>query len=94
MKKPCFGPFWVYFPNFGGKKYFPENAALSRTTSHWILAPCQNVEKIKYTIPRKHPDRRKDGRKDGQTLFYRTLPAIDGGPKSTFKKLETLYLID
>ena len=25
-------------------------------------------------------DRRKDGRKDGQTLFYRTLPAKDGGP--------------
>ena len=30
---------------------------------------------------RKSPDRRKDGRKDGQTIFYRTLPATAGGSK-------------
>ena len=27
----------------------------------------------------------KDGRTDGQTLFYRTLPATTGGPKSSIK---------
>ena len=26
-------------------------------------------------------DGRKDGQKDGETLFYRTLPANAGGPK-------------
>ena len=35
------------------------------------------------TIPRKYLDRRMDGRmKDGQTLFYRTLPATAGGLKT------------
>ena len=30
---------------------------------------------------RKRLDRQKDGRKDGHTLFYRTLPATAGGQK-------------
>ena len=80
-----FGPI---LPVLGAKKIFPENPALSRTTSHGILASCQNFEKIKDTILRKHLDRGKDGRKDGQnngqkdgqTLFYRTLPATAEGP--------------
>ena len=66
LKKPCF---WHIFPIFGAKKIFLENPALSRTTSYGFLAPCQNLEKVNYTIQRKRPD----GRTDGQNLFYRTL---------------------
>ena len=53
------------FPIFGAKNIFPENPALSRTTLYGFLASCQNLEKTNDTIPRKRPDRRKDG----QTLF-------------------------
>ena len=71
FKKPCFGSFLVHFPQFWGQKiFFPGNSALPRTTSCRFLAPCQNLEKTNDTIPWKCPDRRKDG----QTLFHRTLP--------------------
>ena len=73
--------FWSIFPIFGAKKNFLENLALPHTTSYGFLAPCQNLEKTNDAIPRKHPDRRKDG----QTLFYRTLPAAARGPKSKTK---------
>ena len=68
---------------------FLENLALSRTTSHGFLASCQNFEKTNDTIPRKLPDRRKDG----QTLFHRTLMANAGGPKiaKTWKHQNFLY---
>ena len=92
LKKPCF---WPIFPILGAKKIFPENPALSCKTSHGILAPCQNLEKINNTSPRKRlnrwEDRRTEGQKEGwkdgqtQTLFYRTLPATAGGPKSSIK---------
>ena len=58
--------FGSIFPIFEAKKIFPEIPALSHTTSYGFLAPCQNLEKIDYTIPRKCPDRRKDGWKDGR----------------------------
>ena len=61
LKKSCF---WPIFPILGVKNFFLENLALSRTTSHGILAPCQNLEKVNDTIPRKCPDRWKDGRTD------------------------------
>ena len=77
------------FPILEAKKILPENLALSRTTSHGILAPRQNLEKISDTILTKRPDRRKDGRMNGRTdrmtLFYWTLPATAGGPKSSTK---------
>ena len=69
-----------FWPNFD-QNIFPENSALSRTTSYRFLVPWQNLGKTNDTIPRKCPDRQKDGQKDGQTLFYRTLPATAGGPK-------------
>ena len=53
--------FLVHFPNFGGKIFFPENPALSCTTSYGFLAPCQNLVKINDVIPRRCPDR-QDGR--------------------------------
>ena len=56
---------------------------LSHTTSHGILAPCQISEKTNDTIPRKHLDRRMDGRvegqKDKQTFFigpFRLTPGV------------------
>ena len=75
LKKPCFCPI---FPIFGAKKFFPKNPALSRTTSHGILAPCQNLEKINDTIPRKRPERRKDGRMDRHYFIgtFRLLPGV------------------
>ena len=77
FKKPCF---WAHFRNifpiFGAKIFFLENLALSGLTSFGFLAPCQNFEKTNDTIPKKGPGRRKDG----QTLFHRTLPATAGDP--------------
>ena len=75
LKKPSFCPI---FPIFWAKKIFPKNPALSSTTSHGILAPCQNLEKINDTIPRKRPERRKDGRMDGHYFIgtFRLLPGL------------------
>ena len=70
--------FWSIFPIFGAKHFFLKNPALSRTTSYGFLVPCQNLEKTNNPIPRKRPDRWKDGRT--KTLFYRTLSATTGGP--------------
>ena len=68
--------FWFIFSIFEAKKFFPENLALSRTTSYRFLAPCQNLERMEV-----QKDGRTEGWKDGQTLFYRTLPATTWGPK-------------
>ena len=67
LKKPDFGPFWVRFPNFGDKKIFLEDLALSCTTSHGILALYQSSEKTNDTIPRKCLDKIMDGWKDERT---------------------------
>ena len=53
-----------------------------------VSSTIQNLQKVNDTIQRKHPDRCKDGQKDGsnngskygQTLFYRTLSATAVGP--------------
>ena len=74
-----FGPI---FPILGAKK-FP-GKSLSHTTSHGILVPCQNLEKINDITPRKQPDTSKDGRKGGQTLFYITLPATAGSSMKVY----------
>ena len=50
--------FGLIFPILGVKKFSPG------TTSHGILALCQNLEKINNTIPRRRRDRWKDGRTD------------------------------
>ena len=60
FKKPVFGPFLVHFTNFGDKKSFLENPALSHTTSYQFLAPYQNLEKTNNIILRERPDRRTD----------------------------------
>ena len=56
--------FWPIFPILGAKNFFLENPALSCATSYGFLASCKNIEKTNDTIPRKHLDRWKDGRKD------------------------------
>ena len=86
FKKTCFWPiFGPFSPIFGAKKIFLENPALSCTTSYGFLAPHQNLEKVNDTVQNicleRWKDRRMgDGRMDGQTLFYRALPATVGGP--------------
>ena len=98
FKRPCF---WPTFPILGAKVFFLENPALSRTTSYWFLASCQNLEKTNDTIPRNRPDWWKDGRKDRQTLFHRTLQVNDGGPKvtlwtplcSTIRKIQHIQVL-
>ena len=94
--------FWPILPILGAKKIFLKNLTLSHTTSYGFLAPCQNLEKANDTIQRKHLDRRKDKlteewkdrhkdeRMDGQTLFYRTLPANTGGPIKAYSYREIL----
>ena len=59
--------FWSIFPISGAKNSFPENPAMSSTTSYGFLAPCRNLEKNNDIIPRKRPDRRKEGRTEGRT---------------------------
>ena len=75
-KNPVFGTSLVHFANFWGKNIFSRNPALTSTTSYGFLAPYQNLEKTNDNIPRKQ----MEGWKDGQTIFYRTLPATAGGP--------------
>ena len=75
----------MFWPIFGAKKFFLENPALSHTTSYGFLASYQNLAKTNDVIPRKHSDRlkerRKDGQKDGQALFRRSHSATAGDPK-------------
>ena len=87
FKNPVFGPFWVHFPNFWGKKIFLENPALSGTTSYGFLAPCQNLKKLMIQFKE---NARTDGRKEGQTLFYRTLPATAGSPIKMIRSCNTI----
>ena len=89
-KDPVFGLFFVHFPNLWGKKKFPENPAWPRTTSHGFLAPSQNLEKTYLTIPRKRPDRGKDGRTERRTEG-RTNPSgyCRGSKIQKFKKLSS-----
>ena len=61
FKKPCFEPIFGPFSEIlGQKNFFPQNPVLSHTTSFRFLAPCQNLEKVNDTTPRKRPDRRTD----------------------------------
>ena len=60
-----FGPI---FPLLRAKNIFQENQALSHTTLHEILAPCQNLEKLMTQLQENaQTDRRVEGRKDRRT---------------------------
>ena len=81
FKKLCFWPIFGPFSQFWGQKNFFQKIWLSHTTSYTFLVPCQNFKKTNDTIPRKCPDRLKEGQKDRQTLFHRTLWATAMSPK-------------
>ena len=72
VQKPCL---WAIFARW---RFFPKYLALSHITRYGPLTPCQVSEKTNEPILIKLTDRRKDGRKDGQTLFYRTLLTVAG----------------
>ena len=52
---------------FGAERVFLKNLALPCTTPQGFLAPCQNSGKTNNPIPRKYPDRQKEGRMSGKT---------------------------
>ena len=62
-----FGPFLAHFPNFWRKKIFSGKYGSVTHNFIWFLVSHQNLEKTKDTIPRKRPDRQKDGRREGLT---------------------------
>ena len=64
FKNTVFDSFLAHFPNFGSKKKFLENPALSRITSYRFLAPCQKLDKIMILF-------QENARKDRQTLIYK-----------------------
>ena len=78
QKTLSFVHFWPISPIFGAKNFFLVNPALSRTNSNGFLASCQNLEKTNDTIPRKRPDRRKDGRTDRPYFIgpFRLTPGV------------------
>ena len=73
-------------------------SALSHTTSYRFLAPSQNLEKTNDKIPRKSPDRQKDGekgRKMDRPYFlgpFWLLPGVQHG--STVKPVYNDHLGD
>ena len=77
------GHFWPFLVIFARWGFFQKNPAQSHITRYGPLTPCQVSEKTNEPILRKLTDRRKDGRTDGRTLFYSTLPAEAGGPKKS-----------
>ena len=87
FKKSYFWPILGPFSQFlGQKKFFLQNLALSCSTSHEFLAPCQNKENINETIPKNAwiDERTKgwmEGWKGAQTPFFRTFPATASSPK-------------
>ena len=61
------------------------------------MCPYHHSKKSNEPIPsiltdREKTDGRTDGRTDGQTLFYRTLPAEEGGPKKNHLPLNNHFL--
>ena len=82
----------VHFANFWGRFFFFNKIRIYHAQLHVFLAPFQNLEKTDDTIPRKRQDRRKDGKRDGQTLFYRTFAVTIGGFKNKFNPIRVCAL--
>ena len=72
IKKTISGPFLTNFLDFLDKKNCQKIGSIKLN----VIAPYQNQGKTNDPILRKQ----LDVRKDGQTLVYRTLPAIASGP--------------
>ena len=77
-KLPIFNP----FPNFFWQIFFFPKIKLSWKTSYGFLAPFQNSEKSNNQIPRKHPNKLQEERRD-KPPFHRILLATTGGLTST-----------
>ena len=77
-KNPGFGPLLAHFPNFGGKKNFSGKSGSVTHNFIWVSSTMPKFWKNCYNS--KKTPRQMKGRKDGQTLFHRTLPANAGGP--------------
>ena len=89
-----------FWPILRAKIFFLEYLALSHTTSHGFLAPCQNLENTKTQFQENaqtekwtegRNDKRMQGWKDRQTLFYKTLPATASGPNSFMNNFTHKY---
>ena len=87
------GYFWPFLVIFAGWRFFPKNPALSHITIYGPLTACYVSEKNNEPIPWKVIDKQKDGGKDRHTLFFRTLPAENGGPKNLQSKIGLLVSI-
>ena len=64
FRKPCFWPFLDPFFQFWGQKNFSRKSGFATHNFIWVSSPMPKFRKINDTIPRKCPDRRKDGRTD------------------------------
>ena len=73
--------FLTHFPNFWDN-LFRRKIRLSCTTIHRPLTTCWVSEKTNQPIPRKLPNGRTEGQKDGQNPIHRTLPATARDPIS------------
>ena len=82
FKKPCFWSTFGPFSQFLSKINFSGKSGSVTYNFIWISSIMPKLKKTNDTIPRKHLDRRTDGKMDGQTLFYSTLPAAIRGPKT------------
>ena len=74
-----FGPF---FPILGQKKIYSESSVMQNFK--WVPSTMPMIQFLENALT--------EGRKDGQTLFYRTLPVTAGGPKTDWhedKQLDT-----
>ena len=80
-KNPVYSLFLAHLLDFLGKNSFSRKSGSVTHNFIWVSSIIPNLRKTNGTIPRKRQDRRKDGHKEGQTLFLRTLPTNVGGPK-------------
>ena len=80
LKKPCFGPFWSIFPILGAKKHSRKSGSVMHNFI-WISSTMPKFRKklMMQFQENTWTEEQPEGRKDGQTLFHRTLPATIGG---------------
>ena len=83
FKKPYF---WSIFPIFVAKIFFSKNPAVTHNST-WASNTMLSFRKKLRVNPKKNSGK-EDGRTDGQTLIYRTLPARAAG-SITFCKLQS-----
>ena len=80
LKKPCFCHFWSIFPILGAKTHSRKSGSVMHNLI-WISSTMPKFrQKLMMQFQEKTwTEEQTEGRKDGQTLFHRTLPATIGG---------------